>query len=68
MFKFNFKVFSFFKDTGICQYTLLTPLNPQERGAQLSFRPHGITAQQIHDELEKVGVVVSTNINYLILI
>ncbi|CAF4476834.1 unnamed protein product, partial [Rotaria magnacalcarata] len=45
-------------DTGLCQFTLLTPLNPQERGAQLSFRPIGITAQQIHDELEKVGVVI----------
>ncbi|CAF4626675.1 unnamed protein product, partial [Rotaria sp. Silwood2] len=45
-------------DTELCQFTLLTPLNPQERGAQLSFRPIGITAQQIHDELEKVGVVI----------
>ncbi len=45
----------------ICQFTLLTPLHPQERGAQLSLRPHHVTAQQIHDELIKVGVLVSTN-------
>ncbi|CAF0769446.1 unnamed protein product [Rotaria sordida] len=42
----------------VCQFTLLTPLNPQERGAQLSFRPIDVTAQQIHDELEKIGVVI----------
>ncbi|CAF1448659.1 unnamed protein product [Adineta steineri] len=46
------------QDTEICQFTLLTPENCQERGAQLSLRPHHITAQQIHDELEKVGVVI----------
>ncbi|CAF2872877.1 unnamed protein product [Rotaria sp. Silwood2] len=46
------------QDTGICQFTLLTPSNAQERGAQLSLRPHNVTAQQIHDELEKVGVVI----------
>jgi kynureninase len=46
-------------DTGICQFTLLTPLQSQERGAQLSLRPHHVTAQQIHDELVKVGVLVS---------
>ena len=44
---------------GVCDYTLLTPKNPSERGAQLSFRPHRYTAQQIHDALEKWGVVVS---------
>ena len=33
-------------------------MKSEERGAQLSFRPHRFTAQQIHDELEKVGVVV----------
>jgi kynureninase len=44
----------------IYEFNLLTPLNPEERGAQLSFRPYGVTAQQIHDELEKVGIVVST--------
>lgn len=38
---------------------MLTPPNVNERGAQLSFRPHGVTAKQIHDELEKFGVVVS---------
>lgn len=52
-------LFLSYQDTGLCQFTLLTPLNPQERGAQLSFRPIDVTAQQIHDELEKVGVVVS---------
>lgn len=46
-------------DTGICHFTLLTPLVPEERGAQLSLRPHHITAQEIHDQLVKVGVLVS---------
>jgi len=46
------------QDTGICEFTILTPLNSQERGAQLSFRPHHVTPQQIHDELEKVGIVM----------
>jgi kynureninase len=39
----------------------LTPFNPEERGAQLSLRQHNITAQQINDELEKNGIVVSIN-------
>jgi kynureninase len=56
-----FLYFWMFLDTGVCEFTLLTPLNWQERGAQLSLRPHGVTAQKIHDELEKVGIVVSTN-------
>ena len=46
-------------DTGICRFTLLTPLASDERGAQLSLRPHLITAQEIHDQLIKVGVLVS---------
>ena len=53
--------FRTYLDTGICQFTLLTPLHFQERGAQLSLRPHHVTAQQIHDELSKVGILVSTN-------
>jgi kynureninase len=48
-------------DTEICQFTLLTPLGFKERGAQLSLRPHHVTAQQIHDELSKVGILVSTS-------
>ncbi|CAF4637096.1 unnamed protein product, partial [Rotaria sp. Silwood2] len=55
---FNDNHLSRLDDTELCQFALLTPLNPQERCAQLSFRPIDITAQQIHEELEKVGVVI----------
>ena len=40
--------------------TLLTPLASEERGAQLSLRPHHATAHEIHDQLIKVGVLVSS--------
>ncbi|CAF3706213.1 unnamed protein product [Adineta steineri] len=42
----------------LCEFTILTPLNSHERGAQLSIRPHIITAKQINDELEKLGIVI----------
>lgn len=37
---------------------LLTPIESQNRGAQLSFRPIHTTAQEIHDELIKFAVLV----------
>ncbi|CAF0911182.1 unnamed protein product [Didymodactylos carnosus] len=43
-----------FSDT----FTNLTPTNHFQRGAQISLRPKEITAQQLHDEMEKMGVVI----------
>ena len=37
---------------------LLTPRHYKERGAQLSFQPTQFSAKEIHDELEKLGVIV----------
>ncbi|CAF0812466.1 unnamed protein product [Didymodactylos carnosus] len=39
-------------------FQILTPNDPDQRGAQLSLKPVEITAQILFDELEKRGVVV----------
>ncbi|CAF0941394.1 unnamed protein product [Didymodactylos carnosus] len=42
----------------VCTFKTLTPTDPRQRGAQISIRPNEITAQQLHDEMEKTGVVI----------
>ena len=46
---------------------LLTPVNPEERGAQLSIR-FSQNVRKVHIELEKRGVVVSLFFNFYILL
>lgn len=41
------------------QLDLLTPTDPDQRGAQLSFRIIGVDIQKLFSELEKLGVCVS---------
>ncbi|CAF1294711.1 unnamed protein product, partial [Didymodactylos carnosus] len=43
-----------------CSGTLanLTTTDPFQRSTQISSRPKEITIQQLHDEMEKLGVVV----------
>ena len=41
------------------QIETLTPTDPDQRGAQLSFRIIGIDVQKLFSELEKLGVSVS---------
>jgi len=38
---------------------ILTPTDPEQRGAQLSLRVIGVDARQLFDELERLGVCVS---------
>ncbi len=38
---------------------ILTPIDPEQRGAQLSLRIIGVDARQLFNELEQVGVCVS---------
>lgn len=42
---------------------ILTPTNPDERGAQLSIR-FAQNVRKVHSELEKRGIVVSVFINF----
>lgn len=38
---------------------ILTPTDPEQRGAQISFRVIGMDARELFDELEQFGVCVS---------
>ncbi len=42
-------------------FDILTPTNPDERGAQLSVRFKN-NISRVHEEIEKRGVVVSVNV------
>ena len=43
---------------------ILTPTDPEQRGAQLSFRIIGVDAEKVFTELEKLGVCVSFRLHF----
>jgi len=52
-------LFFFLESSGSFKAQILTPVDPEQRGAQLSFCIIGVDARQLFNELERLGVCVS---------
>jgi kynureninase len=54
-------VYSVLESSNDFKIQILTPIDPEQRGSQLSLRIIGVDAQQLFSELEQLGVCVSSS-------